>query len=149
MLFWYVRGGVVTHLVCIFCNCAYLKVSLFCSTVRTFLSLPLHLWISKPLLLLWFTLPDTKQYTAVTILIEENVIFSLCHSNKHNNPILFDTSACLTSGLSILWSTLKIFSCFHCIIMSYNGFLSAHLAVNAHALNSFIVKISYIKQQLC
>ena len=32
--------------------------------------------------------------------------------------------------------------------MSYNGFLSAHLAVNAYALNGFILNISHIKQQL-
>lgn len=74
MLFWYVRGGVVTHLVCIFCNCAYLKVSLFCSTVCTFLS-PVPASGLVNLCCCWFTLCPLRHNPQLTVFWVSNGLF--------------------------------------------------------------------------
>lgn len=59
----------MTHLVSIFCNCAYLKVSREQFVLTCPLSLPLHFWINIVVLQLIQTLPRKVQPTTENILI--------------------------------------------------------------------------------
>lgn len=138
VLFWYGRGGVVSHLVCIFCNCAYLKVSLFCSIVRTFLCPVSCLCICGlvNLCCCWFT------HWPIQHTDQMNINFVVwCHfkQTEHEHIIWHKCilNICFMQTLKSVYIQFG-FSC--CISISYNRPLSASLAIAAYALNGLILK---------